>query len=405
MMRSFANGGSGMAELFVDPEFRRLIPPMSAEERQQLELNLRNDGCHDPLIVWRNGKDTLLDGHNRLEICRRYGIAFQVQTVEIESRAHARLWIRLNQLGRRNLRDDQRAAIAHRVYAEAAALSRSERARKAGKTGGRNHPKLSSAAHVVLQAETASSKTSTSEGKLRTRAAVAEVARVSEKRLRNVAEIDKARPDFVDAIERGEKTIAQAKHEIRRADLVHKLESIEARQAKEIAGVYDLIVIDPPWPMEKIEPGKHPNHKRLDYPVMPLEEIEYEVDTRLKRHAAEDCHLFLWTTQKFLPAALGLLVKWDLNYVCTFVWRKTGGFQPFGLPQYNCEFVLYARKGSPEFVDTKAFPTCFEAPRGRHSEKPEEFYETLRRVTAGRRLDMFNRRKIAGFDGWGKEAP
>lgn len=99
-----------------------------------------------------------------------------------------------------------------------------------------------------------------------------------------------------------------------------------------------------------------------------------------------------------------MLKKWGFKYVCTFVWQKPKGPQLFGLPQFNCEFVLYARKGSPMFLETKKFNVCFNAPCGKHSEKPAEFYDMVRRVTGGKRLDMFGRRKIEGFESWGKEA-
>ena len=102
--------------------------------------------------------------------------------------------------------------------------------------------------------------------------------------------------------------------------------------------------------------------------------------------------------------SLRLLDAWGFRYVLTMVWHKSGGFQPFGLPQYNCEFAVYARRGTPTFADTKAFNVCLQAPRREHSRKPDEFYDVIRRVTAGPRIDVFNRENRDGFDVYGNEA-
>jgi len=188
--------------------------------------------------------------------------------------------------------------------------------------------------------------------------------------------------------------------EAKRRQVIADLEDKAMLAGKVAAGVYDVLVVDPPWPMERIERDKHPNEVGFDYPTMSEDEIR-----KLVLPMAEACHVWLWTTQRFLPLAFELLEAWGLKYVCTFVWHKPGGFQPFSLPQYNCEFALYARRGAPIFLDLKDFDVCFKAPRGKHSEKPEAFYETVRRVTGGRRGDMYNRREIAGFEGIGQEAP
>jgi N6-adenosine-specific RNA methylase IME4 len=163
-------------------------------------------------------------------------------------------------------------------------------------------------------------------------------------------------------------------------------------------GIYSCIVIDPPWQTEKIKRTLRPNQDGFDY-----HSLSYGVISELKLPAHRDCHLFCWTTQKHLPATFPIILDWGFKYVCTMTWCKPGGFQPVGLPQYDSEFVIYARKGTPKFRSTKKFGTWFEGKRRQHSRKPDEFYDLVRRVTNSGRIDMFSREKRDGFDQYGNE--
>lgn len=93
----------------IDPEFQSQIPPLSAEERDQLKANIAAEGCRDALVLW-NGK--LLDGHNRLEICEEIGKPYKTVSIKLADRDAALEWIIRNQFGRRNLTVFARSELA-----------------------------------------------------------------------------------------------------------------------------------------------------------------------------------------------------------------------------------------------------------------------------------------------------
>lgn len=105
-------------DIKIDSEFAALIPPLSAEERQQLEENIvEHGGARDPLVVWASkGTLTLLDGHNRYEICTRLELPFDVHEMRFGSRDEAADWMDRNQLGRRNLHPDAFTLLLGRRY-------------------------------------------------------------------------------------------------------------------------------------------------------------------------------------------------------------------------------------------------------------------------------------------------
>ena len=118
--------------ILIDKEFESLIPPLSAEEFQQLEENCLRDGIRDALIVWeQDGNDILIDGHNRFRIVGKHPtIQFNIKRMQFADRNEAIRWIILNQFGRRNLSAYDRSILALKlkpVIAEKAKEKEAER--------------------------------------------------------------------------------------------------------------------------------------------------------------------------------------------------------------------------------------------------------------------------------------
>jgi len=118
--------------ILIDKEFESLIPPLSAEEFQQLEANCLRDGIRDALIVWeQDGNDILIDGHNRFRIVGKHPtIHFDVKRMQFANRNEAIRWIILNQFGRRNLSAYDRSILALKLKPMIAEKAKEQQVRK-----------------------------------------------------------------------------------------------------------------------------------------------------------------------------------------------------------------------------------------------------------------------------------
>lgn len=104
-----------MPTLKIDPEFQNKIPPLTDAEFEQLKENILNAGeVWEPIVVW-NG--TIVDGHNRYRIVSEHSeIKWRTRDVEFADKWEAFDWIYKNQLGRRNLTEEQRTYLIGKMY-------------------------------------------------------------------------------------------------------------------------------------------------------------------------------------------------------------------------------------------------------------------------------------------------
>ena len=174
-------------------------------------------------------------------------------------------------------------------------------------------------------------------------------------------------------------------------------------------GVFRCIVADPPWKLdtgpEVFNGTAERGHDSLEYEQMSIDDIKA---LPVADHAADDSHLYLWTTNRYVESAYEVARSWGFKPSVLLVWAKA--VRGVGLGdafRLTTEFILYARRGSLKELEI-CERTWFDWKRGRHSEKPAGFYELVESMSPANgnqdRLEMFARKKRRGWTVWGDEA-
>ena len=171
------------------------------------------------------------------------------------------------------------------------------------------------------------------------------------------------------------------------------------------------IVVDPPWQFDQAwatngnpflfygTRGRKARGAIANYADATIDEI---AAMPIGEYAEpENAHMYIWTTNSFVLEAHQLMKAWGFTYKTMLTWIKPR----LGMGTYyrNCsEHVLFGvRPRSP--ILRRDLRTTFHGEQGRHSEKPQAFYDMVETASPGPYLDVFARKQRMGWDVAGNE--
>ena len=375
----------------------QMLPPLSAAEYEALKADIAARGQHTPAIIDEDG--ALLDGFHRQQACEELGVQLITAPRSFPSRAHAKAFALAANMSRRHLSPEQAAELRETVKAVYFEL------RQEGCTQPQAAGLLGVAQPTGASWEGESNITG-----------------------------NKAFPDQRLSVPRDHRDVIWQRHQageplrmiaadykISRQRAGQIVRQVQARLDKPQPRTstpawpdsrFSALVIDPPWPMPKIEREVRPDQSEsLDYATLPVDcgEDKHQEMPLCCLHGIpvpaladqRGAHIYLWVTHRFLPAGLALLKAWEVRYQCVMTWRKNVGPTPFSW-MYDTEHVLFGRVGDLPLAQL-GLRLSFDAPVRGHSVKPDVFYERVIAASPDPRLEVFARRERDGFTAWGNE--
>lgn len=157
---------------------------------------------------------------------------------------------------------------------------------------------------------------------------------------------------------------------------------------------FSVVVADPPWRFSDALPGKG-RGASAHYPTLSIPEIMRFPLPPIANNAV----LFLWRVASQVPEAYKVCEAWGFTPKTEIVWvkRTETGKRWFGMGRYTRaehETCIVAVRGKPA-TKSRSIRSTFEAavPGGRHSAKPEAFFDLVEQLVDGPYAELFARRK------------
>lgn len=184
-------------------------------------------------------------------------------------------------------------------------------------------------------------------------------------------------------------------------------------------GDYRTVMADPPWAYDDTLPGGG-RGAESHYDVLD-EHMVAGMGPQVRAVTDQVAHLYLWTTNSFVPEAYEIAEAWGFEPKTLITWVKASDApetlpherdepatarREFGMGHYarnTTEHMVFATKGNLGTNANDAV-THFLAKSSDHSSKPEKAYRLAEYLSDGPRLELFSRRDRSGWDTWGDEA-
>lgn len=173
-----------------------------------------------------------------------------------------------------------------------------------------------------------------------------------------------------------------------------------------------VLISDPPWKFGDKLPGNGRGAAKR-YECMTVSQIMRMPLPPLH----DDCVLFLWRVSSMVEEAYQVVRAWDFVPKTELVWEKTTDESneklSIGMGRIlrgAHETCIVAARGDRIECMSKSERTVFRAPRGEHSEKPEEFYRIVERLYPlelwpESHVELFARRRRRGWIQFGHGLP